>query len=490
MKKRYTLSFLLLSAFAVFGCGKTEYTVPDVTDVQTEAVTVSAVETEEMIRPAVTEADMGGRTFTIYSEGWSDYDPLAVDDIFVEEENGEPLNDAVYARNLAVDSNLNCKVVHASFPDRSDANKTLIRSVMADDKSYDICLFRAENILSLITGGCLNDLSLFPIDFSQPWWSDSSRSELSVGGISYAITSDMTMNDEKAIFCTYYNKGMIETFDLEDPNTLVKDGKWIYDTMFDMAKTAAADLNGNGKADVEDRYGISHIADTAFGILASIGISFADKDADDFPVFVFDTEENYTKYIHVFEKLYDKNVCYNWHDRRGTDLETDLFTTDCALFCLGGIYYAPSMRSMKTDFGIIPFPKYDVEQTDYLCSASPNFLMLCGVPVTNETFEETAVFMDYYAYLGWKMIRPEFYDVLLGTKIVRDTESVEMLDRIFSSQSIDAGAVFALGGFPYKVCRETVKYKADNIASFTEKNMRTIQHDLNRIKEALGKQDN
>ena len=50
---------------------------------------------------------------------------------------------------------------------------------------------------------------------------------------------------------------------------------------------------------------------------------------------------------------------------------------------------------MKDDFGIIPYPKYDETQTEYISSASSNFLSVCAVPVTNDDLENTGAFMEY-----------------------------------------------------------------------------------------------
>ena len=63
------------------------------------------------------------------------------------------------------------------------------------------------------------------------------------------------MNDEKSIWCVFFNKKMIDDYNLDDPNKLVADSTWTYDKLFTMAETVSADLDGNDKRDEKDRYG-------------------------------------------------------------------------------------------------------------------------------------------------------------------------------------------------------------------------------------------
>lgn len=89
------------------------------------------------------------------------------------------------------------------------------------------------------------------------------------------------------------------------------------------------------------------------------------------------------------------------------------------LFCLGGLYYAPEMRQMDRDFGIIPYPKYEETQNDYNIPVFTIALTYVSVPVTNGDIENTGIFMEYYAYLGHEYVLPALYDKLLQGKVTR-----------------------------------------------------------------------
>lgn len=49
----------------------------------------------------------------------------------------------------------------------------------------------------------------------------------------------------------------------------------------------------------------------------------------------------------------------------GANIE-DTFSSGRALFCGEVLQCARRYRGMETDFGILPYPKYDSEQKDYI----------------------------------------------------------------------------------------------------------------------------
>ena len=485
MKKARLISLLLAMLIAgnlMASCGNDSGTTNDTTDAQTGTESESI---EESTGPSFPEMDMDGKEFTIFVEGWASFDPLSINDIMAEELTGDSLNDAIYNRNVKVEKQYNCKVSFLEVGDTIAAHNQLKQSVMAADQSYDIAIIRTYNYLSAITNGLVMDISDIPnTDHTQPWWNQNSLDSLSVGGKAYAICSDITMNDEKSIWCVFFNKKMIDDYNLDDPNKLVADSTWTYDKLFTMAETVSADLDGNDKRDEKDRYGIGYIGDSSTPICMSVGIKIAEKNNEDLPEFSFDKGENISRYLEIFTKLYNDDIAYDWHTRQGFAGETDIFTNSQALFCLGGVYYASLLRDMKDDFGIIPYPKYDETQTEYISSASSNFLSVCAVPVTNDDLENTGAFMEYYAYLGYTDIRPQFYDVLLQGKVARDDESVKMLDTLVGTVTYDLGGIFDFGRFGSEIL-EMCKKEDLNIASKVEKKRKSINNDIDKLIKAI-----
>jgi hypothetical protein len=151
-----------------------------------------------------------------------------------------------------------------------------------------------------------------------------------------------------------------------------------------------------------------------------------------------------------------------------------------ALFSLGGLYYAPQMRTMDQDFGIIPYPLYDDEQEDYRIPMITVALTYVSVPVTNADLDDTGIFMEYYAYLGRRDIMPALYDKLLLGKVSRDNESSAMLDIIFNNRIFDTGMVFDFSGLRTNL-RTMYHNLQEDFASSFARNAKLVNKNIEKI---------
>ena len=105
---------MLLSAFA--GCGETPASsdggettaAPSQADAETEA---PETETQYVPDSLPDDLDYGGAAFRVF--GWSG--PVLVE-FYVEEQNGEIVNDAIYDRNLAVEERLDVSLEYHLEP--------------------------------------------------------------------------------------------------------------------------------------------------------------------------------------------------------------------------------------------------------------------------------------------------------------------------------------------------------------------------------------
>ncbi|MBE6723783.1 MAG: hypothetical protein E7576_01095 [Ruminococcaceae bacterium] len=290
------------------------------------------------------------------------------------------------------------------------------------------------------------------------------------------------MNSYLLAGAVYFNKQMIPDHDLEDPYELVNEGRWTWDRLFAMGDTVDADLNGDGKYTNADRYGMTYIDDSPEVLLAAAGVTFAELDSDGIPQVTLDTEENMTKIMRLSGLLQDTAVSFNCHARssNASEDEVGIFMRGDALFSLGGLYYAPQMRTMDQDFGIIPYPLYDEEQKDYRIPMITVALTYVSVPVTNADLDVTGIFMEYYAYLGRRDIMPALYDKLLLGKVSRDNESSAMLDIIFNNRIFDTGMVFDFSGLRTNL-RTMYHNLQEDFASSFARNAKLVNKNIEKI---------
>ena len=112
--------------------------------------------------------DYSGNTVTTF--GWSG--PVLVE-FYVEEQNGEVVNDAIFARNLAVEERLNIELEYHLEPGAFDQRNTWVQalssSITAGDGAYDISAGYSMAGVSLASKGmCLPLTDQEYLDFDKP----------------------------------------------------------------------------------------------------------------------------------------------------------------------------------------------------------------------------------------------------------------------------------------------------------------------------------
>ena len=471
MKIRNFILIMVIALVFLTACGDTA-TKNDALQIDTE---------KSGLKPDLPDnVDMGGKVITFALLNWFNYSPLAIQDIEVEELTGEPFNDAAYNRNMYMEQTFNCVVKTVTHSHAYDAMPKIKNQITSGDNTNDIILFRALWMMPLLTGGYLHDLSDLPyVNLDNPWWNKSSIDAMSLGGRNYSLLGDYSMCVLSNIWLTYFNKDLLQTYNLENPYQLVQEGKWTLSKMHEMGKQVASDLNNDGKRDINDRFGVTHINDSGSALLNSFGERLVDIGADGNPYISMSKMSAVNKIMHIAEIFSDHETFFN-AQRRTSDAnryEAGMFVNGRALFSLGGVYYGPEMRAMEQDFGLLPYPKYDEKQTEWYNPINAPALPLLTVPISNDDLDNMGIFIEAFTYKGYETIRPQFYDGLLQRKIARDNESEEMLDFIFNNIFFDIGVMYNFGNI-FTGTNNLTSGGSANVASWLEQNSDKINREI------------
>lgn len=200
------------------------------------------------------------------------------------------------------------------------------------------------------------------------------------------------------------------------------------------------DLNGDTQMTDTDCWGYTaHPKMVTPGYWIASDVMSISKDENDIP-YISMTEQ---RFVDVFNKIYelivDSGTAYLTLGDE-LDIPTEcrtIFAENRSLFLDMSFNFIESLRSMDTDFGIIPYPKYDVEQESYksrVCYYMPTL-----VPATCTDTDRVGYMLEVLNYESYKTVIPAYYEISLKTKFTRDDESAKMLDLIFSSRVIDIG---------------------------------------------------
>ena len=433
--------------------------------------------------------DLGGRNFTFADCGWGSETTSEQRDVYAEAVNGETINDAVYARNMAIIDMFNCDIAEQKYGDQSSLMSAIKKSVNSNDNSFDAAYIRfSGNLSSLATGNFLLDLKqLVNMDLSQPWWDQNCVSMGSIDNKLFAVTGDIEILDKGAINAFVFNKQLQADYEIEDFYTLVKSGKWTLAKLLEISKLISFDLNGDGIMDKEDRYGLLYYRDSIPAFLTAADEYIARKDANDLPYMSFNNEKVYSALESIYEVIYDESVSF--HTMRafgdaGFIIEGNkMFQSDQALLMYIRMTEIEGLRGMDTDFGILPFPKYDENQKNYLSLVNASIGSALAVPSTADP-EISGAVLEAMAYESRYTLLPAYYDVMLKNKVSRDSDSEDMLNIIFNNKTYDLGGIYDFGGIVGELMYHTMTFKR-TMASFYEKNENKANKDINKLIDSI-----
>ena len=118
------------------------------------------------------------------------------------------------------------------------------------------------------------------------------------------------------------------------------------------------------------------------------------------------------------------------------------------MFLPGFFYTSEAMREMKTDFGIVPFPLYDENQDDYV-SIVHDIMRIMTVPYNCQKFDAVCAVLEEMAFLGYRDVLPDYYNVLMKNKYARDEASATMIDIIRDSCAVDIAYIYSFNSIGY-----------------------------------------
>jgi hypothetical protein len=481
------LAIILLSSLFLISCAETTTEKNPANPQNNKSNGNSDGETEttaERIEPNVPDdKNYGGYEFTLLGNSTA-YNPYWYSkDLYVEEENGDLLNDAVYYRNRTIEDKYNITIKgKLSGTQYADAKK----SIKAGDNTFDVFSVPLQGATAqLAQEGMLLDLKQMPyIDLEKPWWDQKANQQLSINHKLMFTISDLLIIDKDALFIFLFNKDLLKERGLEDPYKLVKENKWTIDKMWDMGKGIAQDINGDGKMDDTDAYALLIAGHTIHGNVVSSGHFVITKDENDLPVLNIQDQIIHTtfeKWINIINDRANTWVAQDW-DKKHTDIwmyQLEVLSEKRGLWLYAGMDRVTTLRTFDFNFGILPNPKLDETQSEYYNHVHAWCTTALSIPTTCPDPERTGIILEALTAESYYTLRPAYYEVSLKTKFLRDNESEEMLDLIFNTRCYDLGHVYNWGGVFDMFFNMPLQKKTDLVSEY-EKIMPKIEKDMQK----------
>ncbi|MGN1346738.1 MAG: hypothetical protein ACI4V1_08125 [Eubacteriales bacterium] len=490
--KRMT-AFVLIVLMLLAGCSEgagPEEKVPAAEETETASPLTEETEETEEARASVPDhlpdtLDFEGLSVPILYRGGVDEV-----EIYVEELNGEIVDDAIYNRNLSVSERLNIVYeYHASgngtaqnFPDE------VKNSILSNVDDYSILSWAQYSTLPLCLQDMIMDISDAKyLDYDMPWWNQEYMDTLQIGSDKrFFLMGDINLNALKVTAAMFFNQRIYEDF-YGDPNELyqtVLEGEWTIDLLYDKSNAAWGDLNGDGKKNNGDIFGIAAttVANTelfAYGL----GLNVVGRDEEGLPVLVVQEQHNYD-IMDKLNQLYWNNdgmtTQYGDGDAFNGTAVSNMFASDQLLFMPLWMKTCESLRDMESSYGILPYPKYDENQENYISLVQDTSSIFC-VPVTCLHPDEISAVLEAMCAENYRTVIPAYYDVALKSKYTRDELSAAMIDLIHDTSMTDFAYAYNYSIGSIGTVMRGIVQQNGNMASTVSKQVKVVTKSLEKV---------
>ena len=426
------------------------------------------------------EESYENRDFVILCEGGAGSLWANNEDFFLEEDSDDGVKSAIYQRVQIMKEEYGINIIpHLS----TSTTEALHTSIQSGDNAYNAIFAMQSKITTSAANGDLMDLfEAENLDLSKHYWDQNVPELLSISNQLFFTTGDILTMEELASWVLTFNKKMAKMNDLPDLYQLVRDNEWTIDKFNELLAGISVD-NGDGIWDHTDTYALATHNDNAYGLFYSCGLRFVTKDKDDIPIMNIDEMSKIVKVAEMTVEMQEReNKTINAHDWINVnplahEITIEAFQEDRALFFAETLDAVIKLRDMETDFGIIPLPKYDKQQENYITFVNPAGSFV-GIPKSEQT-RDGGYFASYaleaMAYLGYKHITPQFIEKAVMGKSTRDDESVDMLRIIFANRTYDLGIICGFGDIATDYSELVNSGKSAVTSAFARKQKRAAQ---------------
>ncbi len=471
MKKMNIAALLLLSAL-LSACGdaaqtSVETTAPVVGDTaaSVEETTADPYASERAAFASLPELDLGGAEFVIAAQAATG---CSETEIYVEEADGEVVNDAIFMRNLAVNERFNCEI----RVNGCDVNKTVKTAVTAGDASYPLAFPSLSTAGLMARSGYLTDFcNMDVITLDSPWW-DRGTADLNVDGKVFFMNGDVNLLDNDCTYLMFFNKKLISDYDLEEPYQLVRDGKWTLEVFSEMCQDISADIDGDGVMNENDRWGYVTTDKGPNTFFYGSGLKFVYFDENNLPMLQPDLEKITSvldKVVGILGRTHRVSFIPGHHTIGRT-----IFMEDRSLFYGEVLSYVGGLREMESEFGILPIPKYDEAQSAYYTYCESNS-STATIPNTGAQ-ETAALVLEAMAIQSYITVTPAYYDVAIQRKYSRDEDSIEMLDIALENRVYDMARVYSADLGVHEIFQSlATSGSTDFASSYAKKEKRALE---------------
>jgi len=363
-----------------------------------------------------------------------------------DEQSGNPIDDAIYNRNVSVEQKYDVKIETLTYADRYGVRGAIEQAVLSGDvDSFDLVAYHmVDNASNALNGSYLDWYEIPYIDFDKPWWADTNKENLTINGKCIIAIGDVNTSSIRNIYCYILNKDLASDLNTEDLYQLVRDGKWTLDKVREISEKAYGDLNSDGQNNVGDRFGlVSQMQSPMNTYQWSCDVPIIRNDAQGNAEIVLDVERLTEVVTKVVNMYHGTNGIGSWGST-GDRTHMDVFLAGDAMM-LTGLFANMLTDSAEVDFtcGVLPYPKLNEEQKEYytMVDGGGDSMGVSKIE-SGEDLEFIGLMTEALCAETYKQVYPILYDVMLKNRYADMPDDAEMMDICVNGRVYDAGYIY------------------------------------------------
>ncbi len=432
--------------------------------------------------------DFGGRKFRIASHKDTEF---CIDEELINK--GDLIRDAMASRDEAVENRFNVDVTVAYQGTYEEVTEWVSKTVLSGADEFELFSSHSASAGGLVLKNLfLNWYDIPNVDFSKPWWSSCCSDELTYDGKCILAVSDFNYSAIWGARCLIFNKNLANSYDLGNLYETVLDGDWTFDLFTEMVKDIYIDEDGDGNKSDGDFFGFAQSHEyqcaTSAWLWAFDNPTMA-KNADGVPEIAIKTEKINNIVSSLYDLVYNTNgVHYRPDNEPGQGM--DIFLAKRAVFTVAcvGSPVNEDLRNFDDEYGLLPLPKWDENQKDYLTMTDGEHTVM-AVPKTVKDTEFVGTITEALSAESYKKVIPTLYEIALKTRYLRDNESKEVLDIVLDGRVYDFGYIYGgFEGFGFTIGALLMEANP-NFESFYTKKFKTARLHYKKIIRVFDKLD-
>ncbi len=484
------LALLMVSCtFTLYGCDK-----DDEGGNQGGSVDATVVdeenETTALIKETYKDYNYNGYGFRILSidQGGHMYrviDEVTANEVWYEEDNPDVYQHAIFTRNLLAEDLLKITITPVwggSTTEVPELAKTLIKSG-GDD--FDIMVASLNKSMTLGVEQYMYNLYDIPtFDMKAEWWDQDlvdaytyKKSKL------YAIVGDFTVFDDYAVPVVFYNKNVLENYNLDDPADLVDAGTWTVEAMVKMAEAATQDTSGDGVVDINDTWGYTDNNHVLVHLLEGCDTYITKLDEDGVPQVNVTTED----FINTVQFLFNTVALSPAIGSFDNEDCVDMMLEDRSLFYYELLGAINQFRDMESVFSLLPLPKKNESQQKYSSIINTVWSTAVTVPITNMHIDQTGIILNVLGGLSTDTINKALHETILGPKLFREKRTVSMLKYALDAKAYDWSKEMSWANTIYTIIIQQFDDKTFTLASSLQSKVKVLQKQLKMFLATMNK---